>query len=273
MSKLADMLPRTPWPDRLLAAAPPPRPSVCVCVCVVGGGTLTLTLLLRASDHTAQPWDLSNTAGTSPPFLPPLSSPLPDSSPPPPPRSPDSGRKLWYRGVEQRGEHFHFYLLRRLQDPPPFSPHPELLLISIKESAATSLLHCVCLRCCVIDIDMIWEGKEQKSLRPIHGDVFFFPSFCCFWVAGSAETTASVFRTGCHKMRGSVLCNKRHTTYSHSLHRRATVSSWTSQRGTQSEAVAQNKCFENGGGGGSVQGRLVTWSLLLRLFCAPHRRQ
>ena len=88
MSKLADMLPRTPWPDRLLAAAPPPRPSVCVCVCVCvcvgGGGTLTLTLLLRASDHTAQPWDLSNTAGTSPPF------PTPLLLLPPPPSSSSS---------------------------------------------------------------------------------------------------------------------------------------------------------------------------------------
>lgn len=48
MSKLADMLPRTPWPDRLWA-----------------------------SDHTAQPWDLSNTAGTSPPLSPSLHPLLP----------------------------------------------------------------------------------------------------------------------------------------------------------------------------------------------------
>lgn len=57
------------------------------------------TLPLRASDHTAQPRDLSNTAGTSP-ASPSHSYPLrfPRSA-----SSPDPSRKLWYRGVEPWG--------------------------------------------------------------------------------------------------------------------------------------------------------------------------
>lgn len=94
---------------------------------------------------------------------------------------------------------------------------------------------------------MIREGKEHISLRPIHDDCFSLPLLllrCTF-----SKMTRSVFHTGCHKMRESVLCNKCHATYSQSLHCRATVSSRTFHRKIQSEAVAQNKCFETGVGG------------------------
>lgn len=97
MSKLADMLPRTPWPVCLLPAplSPPPHTHthilsvsvclyICMCVCVCAFMVVG-TLPLRASDHTAQPWDLSNTAGTSPPprsLRHPASTPIPSSPPP-----------------------------------------------------------------------------------------------------------------------------------------------------------------------------------------------
>lgn len=241
MSKLADMLPRTPWPDCLLVPPPsPPSVYACACMCVLWGDHPP-SLSIRPHSSALRPvkhsWDIS-------PPLPPPPTQLLSSPPPSYLSSPSTLPRLQQEALIQgcwaaRGA---FPFLSASKTPRPSSLSPSLL-INIKESAM-SLLHCVCFRCSVIDIDMIGEGKEQKSLRPIHNDCFSF--LCCFWGASSAKTTRSVFCTGCHKMRASVLCNKCHATYSQSLHYQATVSSWTFHREIQSEAVAQNKCFEMG---------------------------
>lgn len=184
---------------------PPPPPPVYVCLCVFlkEGG---------ASDHTAQPWELSNTAGTSPPPPPPLAVsypllllPLPLF----PLLAPQTSAGSFDTGaLSSVGEHFHLYLLGRLWDPPPPFLMPNCLSSAWKKLPC---LLCVCFRRSVIDIDMIWEGRERKSLRPIRDDLSLF---CCFWGASSAKkTTRLVFSTGCQEKRESVPWNKCHATY------------------------------------------------------------
>ncbi len=173
MSKLADMLPRTPRPDCLLAA---PHPYVCVSlhvgVCSCGGPpSLSEHQTTQLSPETCQ-----TQLGHLPPSPPILSSSFLPLLPLLAPQTPAGGFDTLV--LSSKGNISIFICFEDSKTLLSLSfLIPKLLLISIKQSAI-SLLHCVCFRCSVIDIDMIWEGKEQKSLRPICDDCFFF--FCCF---------------------------------------------------------------------------------------------
>lgn len=138
MSKLADMLPRTPWPVCLLPAplSPPPHTHtssaclsvfiyacVCVCVCFYGGGHPPSPSIrphssaLRPVKHS---WDISPTPLSPSPRL--NSYPILSSAflPLLPLLAPQTWAGSFDTGVSRsKGEHFHFYLLRRLRDPPP----------------------------------------------------------------------------------------------------------------------------------------------------------
>lgn len=151
------------------------------CVCFSGGPRPALppSPSIRPHSSALRPvkhrWDISP---FPPSLLPPsCSSFLPLR--PPSPCSPDSS-KLWYRGVEQRGKQFHFYLLRRLRGATHCSSHPEILLISIKQAAMSRL--CVS-KSSATDTGMITKGKEQPSLWPIHNDCF---SFFVFFSSGAS---------------------------------------------------------------------------------------
>ena len=193
MSKLADVLPRTPWPD-CLHSCPPWCVCVWVCVCVrvrffVEGHTPSPSnrphsSALRPVKHS---WDISP---------PPLSlPPAPDSHPLLPLRAPqtpaggfDSG------GVEQQGEHFHFYLLRRLRDP----PHPPS---SCRTASHQHKRVChVPSSLCMLQMQSNWyrhdrggEGAHVSMSDP-RRLIFFFPSsFCCFWVCRFSKSDSLCF--------------------------------------------------------------------------------
>lgn len=206
MSKLADMLPRTPWPVCLLPAplSPPPHTHTssaclsvfiyaCVCVCVLlwwWAPSLSEHQTTQLSPETCQTQlgHLPHPAlSVTPPQL--LSHPLlrlPTS--PPPPCSPDSGRKLWYRGVEKQRGTFPFLSASKAPRPSSLSHQP--LLISIKRlcrvpSSARAL-----------QTRRNWyrrdRGGERAEICTTHPRRLLFPSFVAFEVQVQQKKTDSL---------------------------------------------------------------------------------
>lgn len=158
----------------------PPPPSACMCICVCvrfcgGPPSLSEHQTTQLSPETCQTQlgHLSPPPPSTPPTLILSSASLPLL----PLQAPQTPAGSFDTGVLSSKGNISIFIC--------FEDSRTLLPLSSSRTAShqhkrvcLSLLHCVCFRCSVIDIDTIWEGKEQKSLRPIHDDCFSF--FCCF---------------------------------------------------------------------------------------------
>lgn len=108
-----------------------------------------------------------------------------------------------------------------------------------------SLPHCVCFTYNVIDIDMIGEGKEQKSPSPIHSDCFFL--LLLLFELQVQQKRLALFSAPAVRRSERLSCEinvKQRIVKVFIAELLSTRELFITR--TQRKAVAQNKCFEIG---------------------------